>query len=146
MAILWTIGILSLLHQTKPLGWGQATLCIIWLGAYSMTVGPIVYTVVAEVGSTRLRTQTLVLARSTYYIGNIICGGILQPRLISPGAWNAKGKTVGHHETADNRFILTLSKAFFWAGLATLTLIWGYFRLFETKDRTYGEMDYMVSK
>jgi SP family general alpha glucoside:H+ symporter-like MFS transporter len=36
-------------------------------------------------------------------------------------------------------------QAFFWAVLATLTLIWGYFRMFETKDRTFGEMDYMVS-
>jgi MFS transporter, SP family, general alpha glucoside:H+ symporter len=24
-------------------------------------------------------------------------------------------------------------------------LIWGYFRLFETKDRTFGELDFMVS-
>ncbi|KAJ6438123.1 alpha-glucosides permease MPH2/3 [Purpureocillium lavendulum] len=127
--ILWTIGFLSLPKQTLGLAWGQSILCIVWLGAYSMSVGPIIYTLVAEIGSTRLRTQTVVLARSTYYVGNIICGGLLQPKLISPGAWNAKGKT-----------------AFFWAGLATLTLIWGYFRLFETKDRTFGEMDFMFQK
>lgn len=94
VAILWTIGFLAIPHQTTPLGWAQSLLCVVWLGAYSMTVGPIVYTVVAEIGSTRLRTQTVVLGRSTYYVGNIICGGILQPRLVSPGAWNAKGKTV----------------------------------------------------
>jgi MFS transporter, SP family, general alpha glucoside:H+ symporter len=35
-----------------------------------------------------------VLARSTYYVGNIICGGLIQPKLLAPGAWNAKGKTV----------------------------------------------------
>ncbi|KAJ4036230.1 hypothetical protein NW760_005926 [Fusarium oxysporum] len=29
-------------------------------------------------------------------------------------------------------------QAFFWAGLATLTLTWGYFRMFETKDRTFA--------
>lgn len=28
--------------------------------------------------------------------------------------------------------------------LATLTLTWGYFRLPETKDRTFGEMDILV--
>ncbi|KAF7547486.1 hypothetical protein G7Z17_g7693 [Cylindrodendrum hubeiense] len=127
--ILWTIGFLALPHQTKSLAWAQSLLCIVWLGAYSMSVGPIVFTIVAEIGSTRLRTQTVVLARSFYYFGNIICGGLLQPKLISPGAWNAKGKT-----------------AFFWAGLATLTLIWGYFRLFETKDRTFGEVDFMFQK
>ncbi|KAH6885299.1 general substrate transporter [Thelonectria olida] len=127
--ILWIIGFLSLPTQTKPLAWAQSLLCIVWLGAYSMSVGPIIYTLVAEIGSTRLRTQTVVLARSTYYVGNIICGGLLQPKLLSPGAWDAKGKT-----------------AFFWAGLATLTLIWGYFRMFETKDRTFGEMDFMFQK
>lgn len=36
-------------------------------------------------------------------------------------------------------------QAFFWAVLATLTLTWGYFRLPETKDRTFGEMDILVS-
>ncbi|KAJ2896715.1 hypothetical protein MKZ38_005285 [Zalerion maritima] len=124
--ILWIIGFLAIPEQTMGLAWGQSILCIIWLGAYSMTVGPIVYTLVSEIGSTRLRTQTVVLARSTYYIGNIICGGTIQPRLLAPGAWNAKGKT-----------------AFFWSSLATLTLVWGYFRLVEPKDRTYGELEIM---
>jgi len=49
---------------------------------------------VAEIGSTRLRTQTVVLGRSVYYFGNIIFGGILQPKFMSPGDWNLKGKTV----------------------------------------------------
>jgi SP family general alpha glucoside:H+ symporter-like MFS transporter len=94
--ILWTIGFLSLPNQTnnKSLGWGQSLLCVVWLGVYSMSVGPIVYTLVAEIGSTRLRTQTVVLGRSLYYVGNIIFGGILQPKFMAPGDWNLKGKTV----------------------------------------------------
>jgi MFS transporter, SP family, general alpha glucoside:H+ symporter len=97
VVILWIIGFLSLPQpQTMGLAWGQSILCIVWLGFYSMSVGPIVYTLVSEIGSTRLRTQTVVLGRSTYYIGNIICGGLLQPKLLSPGAWNAKGKTVSN--------------------------------------------------
>lgn len=127
-AILWIIGILGSVPQTRSIEWAQALLCIVWLGAYSMSFGPIVYTIVAEIGSTRLRTQTVVLARSTYYVGNLAFGGAIQPELISPGSANLKGKT-----------------AFFWAALATPTLIWGYFRQFETKDRTFGEMEYMVS-
>lgn len=97
VVILWVIGFLALAKQTKSLAWAQSLLCIVWLGAYSMSVGPIIYTLVAEIGSTRLRTQTVVLARSTYYVGNIVCGGLLQPQLLSPGAWNAKGKTVSAH-------------------------------------------------
>jgi len=37
-------------------------------------------------------------------------------------------------------------QAFFWAGVATLMLIWGYFRLFETKGRTFGELDIMFQR
>lgn len=108
--ILWTIGFLALPKQTKALAWAQSLLCVVWLGAYSMSVGPIIYTVVAEIGSTRLRTQTVVLARSFYYVGNIICGGLLQPKLISPGAWNAKGKTVSFCEPLHRcNYVLILS-------------------------------------
>lgn len=107
--ILWTIGFLALPTQTKPLAWAQSILCVVWLGAYSMSVGPIIYTIVAEIGSTRLRTQTVVLARSFYYVGNIICGGLLQPKLISPGDWNAKGKTVSV-DSPINCMTLTISR------------------------------------
>ena len=37
-------------------------------------------------------------------------------------------------------------QAFFWGALALLTVIWGFFRLPETKDRTFGEMDVMFQK
>ena len=92
--ILWTIGFLALPKQTMPLAWAQSLLCVVWLGVYSMSVGPIVYTIIAEIGSTRLRTQTIVLGRSLYYFGNIIFGGILQPKFMSPGDWDLAGKTV----------------------------------------------------
>lgn len=94
LCCLWLIGILACIKpQTHTLGLVQSILCIVWLGVYSMSVGPIVYTIVAEIGSTRLRTQTVVLGRSAYYVANII-GGVLQPYFMSPTAWNAQGKTV----------------------------------------------------
>ena len=37
-------------------------------------------------------------------------------------------------------------QAFFWGTLSLLTTIWGYFRLPETKDRTFGEMDMLFQK
>jgi SP family general alpha glucoside:H+ symporter-like MFS transporter len=58
-----------------------------------MSIGPIVFTIVSEIGSTRLRTQTVVLGRSIYYVGNIVAG-VLEPYFMSPIAWNARGKTV----------------------------------------------------
>jgi len=106
----------------------QASLCLIWLGSYSMTVGPIVYTIVSEIGATRLRSQTVVLGRSTYYLGNII-GGVLEPYMINPTQWNLRGKT-----------------AFFWGTLSLITTIWAYFRLPETMGRTFEELDIMFIK
>lgn len=91
---LFLIGILSCVNpQTKALSWAESIMCIVWLGSYSMSVGPIVYTIVSEIGSTRLRTQTVVLGRAMYYFANLI-GGIMEPYFMSPTAWNAKGKTV----------------------------------------------------
>ncbi|KAK9369283.1 general substrate transporter [Lipomyces kononenkoae] len=128
ISVLLLIGILACVPTSTAISYAQAGLSIAWLGGYSMSVGPIVYTIVSEIGSTRLRTQTVVLGRSTYYIGGIV-SGVLEPYFMSPTAWNAQGKT-----------------AFFWAGLSILVTIWGWFRLPETKDRTFGEMDYMFQK
>jgi SP family general alpha glucoside:H+ symporter-like MFS transporter len=129
VVVLFIIGILACVpNQTVAIAWAQSCLCLVWLGAYSMSVGPIVYTIVAEIGSTRMRTQTVVLGRATYYVGNII-GGVLQPYFMSPTSWNAKGKT-----------------AFFWGSLSFLTTVWGFFRLPETKDRTFYEMDVLFQK
>lgn len=164
--ILWTIGFLAITpNQTLALSYAQSFMSVVWLGLYSLTVGPIVYTIVSEIGSTRLRTQTVVLARTTYYLGNVIGGGTLQPKMLAPGDWNLKGKTVScslffrflciEHAIPDQRalsqsfmlnFPLQNKQAFFWASLATLTWIWGYFRMFETKGRTFGEMDVMFQR
>lgn len=92
VAALYLIAILACVPQSTGIKYVQATLCLIWLGVYSMTVGPIVYTIVAEIGATRLRTKTVVLGRSTYYVGNIV-GGVLEPYMINPTQWNWKGKT-----------------------------------------------------
>lgn len=125
---LYLIAILACVPQSPAIKYVQATLCLIWLGSYSMTVGPIVYTIVAEIGATRLRTQTVVLGRSTYYVGNII-GGVLEQYMINPTQWNWRGKT-----------------AFFWAIASTVTTIWAFFRLPETKDRTFEELDILFLK
>lgn len=125
---LYLVGILACVPQSKGIKYFQASLCLIWLGAYSLTVGPIVYTIVAEIGATRLRSKTVVLGRSTYYVGNII-GGVMEPYMINPTQWNWKGKT-----------------AFFWGTLSLLTTIWAWFRLPETKDRTFGELDVLFMK
>lgn len=91
--VLFLIGILACVHQTESVSWVQSILCLIWLAGYSMSIGPIVFTIVSETGSTRLRTQTVVIGRSIYYVGNIVAG-VLEPYFMSPTARNARGKTV----------------------------------------------------
>lgn len=84
MISLFLIAILGCVKSTgHGIPYTQAALAVSWLAIYSMTVGPIVYTLVAEIGATRLRTQTVVLGRSSYYVANII-GGVLEPYMINP--------------------------------------------------------------
>ncbi|KAK3391224.1 hypothetical protein B0H63DRAFT_447280 [Podospora didyma] len=50
----------------------------------------------------------------------------------------------GRVERQGQNYKLTSTwQAFFWAALPSLTFAWGYFRTFETRNRTFGEMDVM---
>ncbi|KAI5293911.1 hypothetical protein KEM52_005028 [Ascosphaera acerosa] len=108
--------------------WIKSAFSIIWLLSFSLSVGPVGWTVPAEVGSTRLRSKTICLARISYYL-TIIPSSVIEQYMMSPQEWNWKGKT-----------------AFFWLAWALLTLLWAYFRLPETKGRTFGELDAMFEK
>jgi MFS transporter, SP family, general alpha glucoside:H+ symporter len=95
--------------------WALGSLIIFLTFVYDSTIGPVCYTLVAEVPSTRLRIKTVVLARVAYNLAGIIAN-ILQPRMLNPTAWNWKGKT-----------------CFMWAGTCLVMLAWCYFRLPEPK-------------
>jgi MFS transporter, SP family, general alpha glucoside:H+ symporter len=81
-----------------------------------------------EVSSTRLRSKTIALARGTYLIGNIINAAVA-PYILNPTSGNWKGKT-----------------GFLTAGLTILSLIWAYFRLPETGQRTFEELDILFAE
>lgn len=104
-------------------GYGVGSLLLIYTFVYDITVGPVCYSLVAEIPSTRLKIKTVVLARNFYNIGGII-NNILMPRMLLVTEWDWGAKT-----------------GFFWAGACFLLLTWTYFRLPEPKDRTYGELD-----
>jgi SP family general alpha glucoside:H+ symporter-like MFS transporter len=118
MLVLLIIGIISVSSDSDAALWAQGGFTIFWLFVYSLTVGPIAYAIVSETSSVRLRAQTVVLARNTYQIVNII-SGVLIPYMLNPTEWNWTGKT-----------------GFFWAGTAGLTATWAYFRLPEAKVRS----------
>jgi len=117
------IGILGVPPTTTNLSWAIGSMLLIYTFVYDFTVGPVCYSLVAEMSSTRLRTKTIVLARNFYNFWGII-NNIWTPYMLNPDAWNWQAKT-----------------GFFWAGWCFLCLVWTYFRLPEPKGRTYGEMD-----
>jgi SP family general alpha glucoside:H+ symporter-like MFS transporter len=128
-AILWIVGFISVgAKNTKGSYYAQASMMLIWLLVYYMTVGPICYAIIGEISSTRLRNKSISLSRSSYYIGQIICN-VINPYMLNPTEGDWKGKT-----------------GFFWGGCAFAFLVWTWFRLPESKDRTYEELDILFAE
>lgn len=127
--ILLAVGFISVgAGPTSDAGnYAQASMMLIWLLVYYMTVGPICYAIIGEVSSTRLRNKSVCLSRIAYYIAQIICN-VVNPYMLNPTAGNWRGKT-----------------AFFWGGWALLFFVWTWFRLPETKSKTFEELDILFS-
>lgn len=117
------VGICSAATTAQSAVWAQVTFILVWKLIYSLTIGPICYAIVSETSAVRLRPQTVVVARNTYAVAQII-SNILNPYMLNPIEWNLRGRA-----------------GFFWFGTGALTALWSYFRLPETKDRTYEELD-----
>ncbi|KAG6357263.1 hypothetical protein INS49_015141 [Diaporthe citri] len=92
------------------------------------TIGPVCYPIVAETPSGRLRYKTVTIGRFIYNVTGIFSNSVT-PRMISATdslAWNWGAKA-----------------GLFYAGTNLLCNIWCWFRLPETKGRTFGEIDLM---
>jgi len=123
-ALLLIIGFCGLTSRDNTAAqWAIGSMLLVYTFVYDSTVGPVCYSLVAEMSSTRLRQKTVVLARNLYNIG-IIITNILTPRMLNPSAWDWGAKS-----------------GFFWAGCCFLCFLWSFFRLPEPKGRTFGELD-----
>lgn len=121
---LLTIGCTSFAgHENPAAQWAIGSLMLLYTFTYSVTVGPICYSLVSELPSTRLRVKSVVVARNVYNVACII-SNLIVPRMINPSAWNWGARS-----------------GFFWAGSCFLCLVWTYFRLPEPKDRTFAELN-----
>lgn len=125
--LLLLIGLVALSSSTAA-AWGIGSLLLTYVFVYDLTVGPVCYSLVSEMPSTRLKTKTIVLGRNMYNVVSII-SQVITPFMLNPTAWNWRGKT-----------------GFFWCGICFLCVIWTYFRLPEPKGRTYGELDLLFEK
>ncbi|TGJ87246.1 hypothetical protein E0Z10_g1552 [Xylaria hypoxylon] len=109
---------------STPKAWAAGTLIILISATSSVSIGPTTYTIVSEIPSTRLRAKSIILARNAYNAINIAFVNIVTYRQLSPDEWN-----------------WGLYSGFFWAGINALCTAYLFFRLPETKGRTYAELD-----
>ncbi len=105
---------------------------------------PVAYAVVGEVSSTRLRGKTVGLARNLYNVAAVV-GGILNTYQLNPTAWNWKGRAAFFWVSILLPIQTTVLNAHQF-GSSLLTLIWAYFRLPETKGRSFRELDILFER
>ncbi|KUL84152.1 hypothetical protein ZTR_07180 [Talaromyces verruculosus] len=94
----------------------------------TICMGATCYPIVAETPSGRLRYKTIAIGRFTYNVAGVIANSIT-PRMLSSTSWNWGAKA-----------------GLFYAGTNLLCLIWCFFRLPESKDRSFGELDILFDK
>ncbi|CCE85168.1 Piso0_004746 [Millerozyma farinosa CBS 7064] len=123
--ILFIIGCLGI-RQNGSTGWAlggvstaSALLCFPTITSLA---------VVPEVSSTRLRNKTTVISRNVYNVFSIY-NNVLTTWMINSKGW-AWGPKAG----------------FYWSGSSACVLVWAFFRLAETKDRTPAELDFLFEK
>lgn len=98
--------------------------------AFKISLGPTTYVIVGEMPSNRVRAQTIVLGRGIY----VCCGLVVQqinPRMLNStsDAWNLGAKT---------------GMVYFCLCFAWVIYIW--FCLPETKNRSFADIDYLFKK
>ncbi|KAH9866272.1 hypothetical protein J1614_008838 [Plenodomus biglobosus] len=122
--ILMIVGFIGLAPATnKSASLAGGVLIILMIFCFQLSLGPICYSLAAEIPSSRLRVKTVALSRASYN-SIVFVTNTIMPKMVGKNDWNwgAKG-------------------GFFWAGIALLFIAWGYFRLPEPKGFTYSELD-----
>lgn len=131
VSILLVVALLCFAHDyvtNDAYRWAQATLLIILAFIWQMTMGPLTYVIVCETPSTKLRSKTIAIATAVDALTGLVTT-VIGPYLLNPGAANAGAKI-----------------EFLYGGISVFSLAWCYFRLPETKGRTYEELDLMFEE
>lgn len=131
IVLLLIIGILDCLpgYSTHPgIAWAQASLMLVWNFCYDFSVGPVCFVILCECSATRVRAKTIAVATAAQALVAIVMT-VAIPYMFNPDEGNVRGKI-----------------GFFFGGLSCVSLVWAYFRVPETKGRTYEELDIMFSR
>ncbi|KAL2826389.1 general substrate transporter [Aspergillus cavernicola] len=108
--------------------WAIGVMLMIFTFVYDITIGPVTYSLVSELSSTRLKAKTINLARAGYNISNIVVN-VLTNYQLNDEAWNWSARS-----------------AYFWAGTCLACLVWAFFRVPEPRGRTYEELDVLFER
>lgn len=103
--------------------YANAVMMLLFYLVYNNGLGPVVYVLIAELPSSRIRGRTLGVACFTPHIFSIsITAGLPYAMSTTEANWGSK-------------------TGFLFAGLSTLVVLWAFFCLPETKGRTFEELD-----
>ncbi|KFY17118.1 hypothetical protein V492_00895 [Pseudogymnoascus sp. VKM F-4246] len=126
--VLCSVGtVASLPIAIETSGWIKSGLLLAFTFVYGCSVGPITYTAVSEISSTRLRSKTMNIG-CIGYLSFGVFNSIITPFQLNATAWNWGAKA-----------------AWFWGASCFLCVIYVYFRVPELKGRTFGEIDWLFA-
>ncbi|ORY26981.1 alpha-glucoside:hydrogen symporter, partial [Naematelia encephala] len=126
--ILLVLGILGCVPQSENVAWAQGTLVILLALQWGLTLGPMMYTIIAEASSVRLRAKTIGLSRDAYYLCCVVTF-FINSYMLNPTAWNLIAKA-----------------GFVYCGTCIGIWILAYYGLPESKGRTYRELDILYHR
>lgn len=121
------VGVLGCIPATSGVNRGLGALLAVINLVYHITLGPVVYSIAAELPASRLRARTIALGRMFYLCNGAVLNQ-LTPRMIAPDAWGWGAKC-----------------GFFWAGCNALWAIWAWFRVPETGGFSYAELEILFA-
>ncbi|KAJ6442365.1 maltose permease [Purpureocillium lavendulum] len=126
--LLFVIGFLGIPKGNKGAVWALASLMDIWTFIYQMTVGPICFVIISEISATRLRERTIAVATAVQALASIVFT-VAMPYMLNSDEANWGGKT-----------------GFLFGGISLLCLVWCFYRLPESRGRTYEELDILFQR
>ncbi|RYC61164.1 hypothetical protein CHU98_g5047 [Xylaria longipes] len=127
--LMFIIGILDTIPgRPSGVAWAESSLMLVWNGVYDLSVGPITFVILSECSATRVRSKTIAVATAVQAVLGIVMT-VAIPYMINPDQANLQGKL-----------------GYYFGGLGALCLVWSYFRVPETKGRTFEELDVLFDK
>ncbi|KAH8164180.1 hypothetical protein CIB48_g4071 [Xylaria polymorpha] len=127
--IMFVIGILDTIPgRPSGVAWAESSLMLVWNGVYDLSIGPITFVILSECSATRVRSKTIAVATAFQAVLGIVMT-VAIPYMINPDEANLQGKL-----------------GYYFGGLGALCLVWSYFRVPETKGRTFEELDVLFDR